>query len=309
MPVCYLEPATRKAADLGMYPADVHVAAHVDVSLGGSSYGGRILAAIHPVSISDSGDTEAGPPTHVEAGRPLIAGNAGGFIRPTYIPVWMRGHTQNGVPIIALIRKSNSRIAIRFQSPIPRGSLLGSSLLRQLENRFRVVLILIAMGFTRMVPGWIRTGWARPGTNLAPSFRTRGSGAGAITPRQGPESARREDRCQHGMVGIRVELLVCLHERLNRPRPLRMPKSASVDLAEPEKQGKGTGIETGPIDDGNLYHSRNRVITGKVQIILMPEHRLQNCALLRAHPSHIPYGLQDPGIPVSGHATPQNTIQ
>ena len=70
------------------------------------------------------------------------------------------------------------------------------------------------------------------------------------SPRQGPGPARWEDRCRHGMVGIRIELLACLHEGLNRPRSLRMPKSALSTLLS--------------LKSGDLHHSRNRVITGKV---------------------------------------------
>ena len=78
------------------------------------------------------------------------------------------------------------------------------------------------------------------------------------SPRQGPGPARWEDRCRHGMVGIRIELLACLRERLNRARPLRMSKSALSTLLS--------------LKSGDLYHSWNRVITGKVRIILLPEH-------------------------------------
>ena len=72
----------------------------------------------------------------------------------------------------------------------------------------------------------------------------------APSARQGPGSARREDRCRHGTVGIRIELLACLREGLNRPRPLRMSKSALSTLLS--------------LKSGDLHHSRNRVITGKV---------------------------------------------
>ena len=92
------------------------------------------------------------------------------------------------------------------------------------------------------------------------------------SPRQGPGPARWEDRCRHGMVGIRIELLACLRERLNRPRPLRMSKSALSTLLS--------------LKSGDLYHSWNRVITGKVQIIRCQSTSAESRAPLRAPALH-----------------------
>ena len=110
----------------------------------------------------------------------------------------------------------------------------------------------------------------------------------APSPRQGPGHARWEDRYQHGMVGIHIELLACLRERLNRPRPLRMPKSTSINLAESEKQEPVSSVEP--------CHHRQSTDN---PVARAP---LQNRALLCAHQRCIPYGLQNPGIQVSGHA-------